>query len=152
MGSIGSVTKNDTPCEFFSGPIMGQLEELEGHLCDIMGPESVAHVKANIRGVHAARGKGVNKIQLSKIWVISEELASKAIDKSTQLCKHYSDNSSYRQFSTNNIMLHYRNINSVFFADTLLAHTTPSTCGNKYSQLYVSDKGFVMIYPIKSQS
>ena len=26
MGSIGSVTKNDTPCEFFSDPIMGQLE------------------------------------------------------------------------------------------------------------------------------
>ena len=29
MVSIGSVTKNDTPCEFFSDPIMDQLEELE---------------------------------------------------------------------------------------------------------------------------
>ena len=32
MESIGSVTKNDTPCELFSDTIMGQLEELEGHI------------------------------------------------------------------------------------------------------------------------
>ena len=47
MASIGSVTKNDTPCELFSDTIIGQLEELEGHICDILGAESVAHVKAN---------------------------------------------------------------------------------------------------------
>ena len=28
MRSIGRVTKSDTPCEFFSDPIIGQLEEL----------------------------------------------------------------------------------------------------------------------------
>ena len=67
MVLIGSITKNDTPCELFSGPIMGQLEELEGHICDILGPEALAHIKANISAVQSTRGKGVNKIQLSKI-------------------------------------------------------------------------------------
>ena len=49
-------------------------------------------------------------------------------------------------------MIWYKRINSVFFTGTLLAHTFPLTRGNKYSQLYVKDKGFVMIYLMKSQS
>ena len=87
-----------------------------------------------------------------EIWVVSEELTSKYIEKSTQLCKHNSDNSLSRKFSTINIMLRYRRINSVFFTDTLLAQTTPSTCVNKYAHIYVSEKGLVMIYPMKYQS
>ena len=51
MGLIGSVTKSDTPSDFFSDLILGQLEELEGHICDILGLEYLAHVKANISAV-----------------------------------------------------------------------------------------------------
>ena len=36
--SIGGATKNSTPFQFFSDLIMGQLEELEGNICDILGP------------------------------------------------------------------------------------------------------------------
>ena len=86
-----------------------------------MGPEDVSKVKNNICAIQSTRGKGVNKIQLSKIWVVSEELASKDIDKNSQLCKHHADNSLSQQSSTNNIMLRYRIITSVFFTDTLLA-------------------------------
>ena len=127
MGLIGSVTKNDTPCEFFYEPIMGQLEEIEGHINDIMGPEAVAHGKAIIRDVQATRRKEVYNIQLSNIWVISEELVSKDIANSTQLCKHHANNSLSQQLSNNNIMLQHRRINSVFFTDTLLSQTTLST-------------------------
>ena len=42
IGLIGSITKIDTPCELFCDPIIGQLEELEGHICDILGPEALA--------------------------------------------------------------------------------------------------------------
>ena len=49
-------------------------------------------------------------------------------------------------------MIWYRRINSLFFTDTLLAQTTPSTNRNKYAQFYVSDKRLVMIYLINSQS
>ena len=91
MASIGSVTTNDTPCESFSDTIMVQLEELEYHICDILGPESVSHVKNNISSVQANCGKGVNMIQWIKIWVVYEELASKAIEKSTQLCNYYAE-------------------------------------------------------------
>ena len=46
---------------------MGKLEELEGRIFDILSPEYVSHVKANISAVQTTRGKGVNKIQLSQI-------------------------------------------------------------------------------------
>ena len=72
MGSIGSITKNDTHCELFSDPIMGQLQELEDHIFDILGPEAVSHIKANTNTVQATCVKGVNKIQLINIWVTSE--------------------------------------------------------------------------------
>ena len=49
-------------------------------------------------------------------------------------------------------MLRYRRINGVFLNDTLQAQKTLLTGGNKYAQLHVSDKGFVIIYPMKSQS
>ena len=49
-------------------------------------------------------------------------------------------------------MLRYRRIESVLFTNTLLSQTTPPNRGNEYAQLYVSDKGFVMIYLMKSQS
>ena len=73
---------------------MGQLEELEGHIYYILGPEAMSHIKAGISAVYETHGKGVNNIQLSKIWFVSEELASKYIDKSTQLCKHHDKNRS----------------------------------------------------------
>ena len=93
MASIGSVTKNDTPCELFSDTIMGQLEELEGRICDILGAEAVTHVKANTNTVQATRVKGMNNIQLRKIWDGREEIVIKTIDKNTQMCKHHAENS-----------------------------------------------------------
>ena len=72
MVSISSVTKSDTPYEFFSDPIIGQLEELEGRIYNIFGPEAVAQVKPKIIAVHVTRGNGFNKNNFSKIWVVSE--------------------------------------------------------------------------------
>ena len=66
-GSIGRINKNDTPCEVFSDPIMVQLEELEGRICDILDPEALSHVKANISTVQATRVKETDSIRISKI-------------------------------------------------------------------------------------
>ena len=58
-----------------------------------------------------------------------------------------------QQFTTNDRVLRYRWIQSVFFTDTMF--TTPkakSTHGNTCCQVFVSDKGFVAVYPMKSQS
>ena len=58
-----------------------------------------------------------------------------------------------RQFPTNDRMLRYRRIQSVFFTDTMFA--TPkakSTRDYTCCQVFVSDKGFVAVYPMKSQA
>ena len=135
MRSIGSFTMSDTPCELFSDKIIGQQEELEDQICNILGPEAVSQVKDKISNVQANCGKGFNQNHSSNIWVVSEELAIKAIVNHSQLCKHHADNSLSKQLYTNNRMLRYRRINIVSFTDILLVKTTPSTHVNKYAQL-----------------
>ena len=61
MRSIGSFTLSDTPCELFSDKIIGQLEELEDQICNILGPEAVSQVKDKISNVQANCGKGFNQ-------------------------------------------------------------------------------------------
>ncbi len=56
-----------------------------------------------------------------------------------------------RQFSTNDRMLRYRRIQSYFFTDTIFV-TAKSTRGNKVMQLFVSDKGYIAVYPMESKS
>jgi len=106
----------------------------------------------SISSTEASKPTGVTKKFLSKIWKISEQLASSSIDSNTQLCRHNAENTLSRQFSTNDRMLRYRRIQSTIFSDTLFA--TPkakSTRKNTCCQLFVSDKGFVAVYPMKSQ-
>ena len=85
--------------------------------------------------------KGVMAEQLSKIWMIDENLAQGALDKSTQLCKRHTDLNLSRNFLTNDRMLRYKRLRSVFFTDTLVAMNRKSLRGNLYAQVFVSDKG-----------
>ena len=90
---------------------------------------------------------------LSKIWHIKNDEAVGAINQSTQLCRQGADNTLSRQFPTNDRMLRYRLINSVFFTDTFFVTAKgKSTRGNTCAQIFASDKGFVMIYPMQSKS
>lgn len=89
---------------------------------------------------------------LSKLWFVSEDLTDGAIKKNSQLCKHHANNSLSRQFSTNDRIIWYKRLKSVFFTDTLLALKTKTTRGNRYAQTFVSDEGYVAIYPMQSQS
>ena len=148
MGTIGSVKACDGPCDLFSGPLEGTIDELRNLIADVVDDD----IMAKVDSIKALNTRGISKDKLSKIWVVSEELAQGAIDKNTQLCKHHADNSLSRQFSTNDRMLRYKRLNSVFFTDTLVSLTTKSTRQNNYAQLFVSDKGYVAVYPMKSQS
>ena len=50
-------------------------------------------------------------------------------------------------------MLQYRRFNTHFFTDTFfVAKKAKSTKGNTCMQLFLSDKGFVIVVPIKSKS
>ena len=57
-----------------------------------------------------------------------------------------------RNFSTNDRTLQYRRINSNFFTDTFFVIAKAKlTRGNTAMQLFVSDKGFVYVVPMKTK-
>ena len=151
--SIGSCTISQTQqCSLFEQPTSTTLDDLESHLKDVIQPEAFGKVKALISAISAGKPKGPSASFLSKLWLVSESLAEEAIKSNTQLCRHSSDNTLSRQFTTNDRMLRYRRLNSTFYSDTMFA--TPeakSTRGFTCCQVFVSDKGYVAVYPMKSQ-
>ena len=110
-------------------------------------------INAVIKFVQASHSKGADAKRLSKLWMINDELASGALDQNTQLARQSSDNLLSRQISTNDCMLRYKRINSVFFTDTMFAQPkAKSLRQNTCCQVFVSDKRYVAVYPMRSQS
>ena len=150
--TIGSTTSSNDECCLFLGqnPITLSSEELEESLSSILDDYQI---NAVIKSVEASKSKGVDAIRLSKLWMINEELAQGALDQNTQLARQSSDNILSRQISTNYCMRRYRRIQSDFFTDTMFAQSkSKSSRCTTCCQVFVSDKGFVAVYPMKSQT
>ena len=144
FGSIGSCTAGEVGTDgvFANQPYFTTVDELEEKFSKDLSP--------TISAAPADLPKGVNKEVLAKLWCISEDHASGVIDHNTQLNRQSADNSLSRQFSTNDRMLRYKRINSTFYTDTMFATgDAKSTRGNKACQVFVSDKGFVAVYPME---
>lgn len=152
--SIGSChTYDHTKCSLFDGPTTTTLDDLESLLASIVDPSNLSEITSVVSAIKASTPKGVVSSDLSKLWLVSEKLAKGAIEQNTQLCRHHADNLLSRQFSTNDRMLRYKRLQSAFFSDTMFA--TPkakSMRGYTCCQVFVSDKGFVAVYPMRSQT
>ena len=69
----------------------------------------------------------------------------------TQLNKQDANSSLSRNVGTNNRMLRYQRIKLLFYIDTFyVTGKVKSTRWNICVQLFVSDKGFVAVYPMKA--
>ena len=131
--ALGSMTKNDFGCELF--------EAMES---------AVAEAIKTLSAVTAGGAGGVSAEHLSKIFRISNQEAERTLDATSQLNCQDANSSLARNFGTNDRMFRYRRLNSIFFTDTLyVTAAAKSTRMNIGAQLYVSDKGFVAIYPIR---
>ena len=69
-----------------------------------------------------------------------------------QLNRQSVDASLLRRFETNDCMLRYKRIDSLFYTDTFFSKKVVSKRGYSMMQLFVSDKGFVKVYGMKSQT
>jgi hypothetical protein len=151
--SIGSCTlSSKDSCSIFTTPATASFNDLETLIKDMVEPSQLGEIKSVIAAISAGTPKGPSAKYLSKLWLVSEKLAEGSLNATTQLKRHNSDNILSRQFSTNDRMLRYRRLNSVFFSDTMFA--TPkakSRRGFTCCQVFVSDKGFVAVYPMKNQ-
>ena len=152
QATLGSTTLNELPCQLFQGPATTAINTLESSLAKVLTQESMENVMSTLSSTVAGKPHGIKASQLSKLWLITDKLAEGAITQNTQLSRLNSDNTLSRHLSSNDRMLRYRRINSTFFTDTMFS--TPkakSLRQNTCCQVYVSDKGYVSVYPMKTQ-
>ena len=104
----------------------------------------------------AGKSRGVDPKHLSKIWRISREDAQRTIDVTTQISIQTDDPVLSRNYSTNDRMLgvRYKRIKDLFFMDTFFATKKcgQSSRGHTCCQLFVTDKGFIYVVPMKKKS
>ena len=104
-----------------------------------------------VSATHTERPNGINKEMLMKVWQIPANEARRTLKVTTQLNHQDADSNLSRRFGSNDRMLRYRRINSLFYSDTFF--TKPklvSVRGFSCMQLFVSDKGYMKVYGMKS--
>jgi hypothetical protein len=144
--SIGSATGRTSSLNTGTDPLF-----IDEPIAIDLGSNLESAMKAD---VHATAGKanGISAIDLAKVWSIDEETATRTLKITTQLKQQDADGSLSRNFSTNDRMLRYKRINTHFFTDTFfVTKKARSTRGHNCVQLFVSDKGFVYVVPMKSK-
>ena len=104
-----------------------------------------------LAAAHAETPKGVTAEHLSKVWRISDEVAQRTLEVTTQLNKQDVNASLSRRYGTNDRMLRYKRISSLFYTDTFFSKKVISKRGFSMMQLFVSDKGFVKVYDVESE-
>jgi hypothetical protein len=94
---------------------------------------------------------GVNPKHLSKIWRISNEDAERTLDNTTHLLQRATNHELSRNYGTNDRMLRYKRIRDYFYMDTFFATKKggKSSRGHTCCQLFVTDKGFIYVVPMK---
>jgi hypothetical protein len=107
-----------------------------------------------VSAAHAGKTKGVNAEHLAKTWQIDLDTAQKTIDVTSQKSSRKDNPTLSRNYSTNDRMLRYKRVNEYFFMDTFFAtkKAKKSSRGHTCCQLFVTDKGFVYVVPMKSKS
>lgn len=115
--------------------------------------EMEAALGAEVAEVLAQRPQGVSKEFLAKIWEIDESVAQQVLDTTTQVAPATSSESLSRRRPTNDRSLRYKRLKSMFFTDTFFVSKKAITKkGFTMMQIFVSDKGFIAVYPMKAKS
>jgi hypothetical protein len=97
---------------------------------------------------------GMNPEHLSKIWRIShEEDAKRTLDNTTHLLQRTTNPELSRNYGTNDRMLRYKRIRDYCYMDTLFATKKGgiSSRGHTQCQLFVTDRGFIYVVPMKKK-
>ena len=116
-------------------------------------PESVLD-EVMASATHVRDHKSVSADMLSKLWRIDRKTAERTLEVTSQrVCRDETPSLS-RQYPTNDRMLRYKRIDELFFMDTFFSakKAKKSSRGNTCCQLFVTDKGFVYVVPMKSKA
>ena len=138
--SMRSISMNESEHDDLFSPLHTTLDELE----TTFGGE--------LSFVKAGRPSKISPEFLSKIWSIKEDEAERVLEENTMLRKQPAANDLSRRFGTSDRRTRYRRIRSNFFTDTFFVDKRATTVeGYTCMQLFVSDKGYVAVYPMVSK-
>ena len=102
---------------------------------------------------HARPTKTISPEHLSKVWKIDLRTAKNTLGVTSQHSPRPTYPKLSRNYTTNDRMLRYKRIDEYFFMDTFLAtrKAQRSVRGNTCCQLFVTDKGFIYIVPMRTR-
>ena len=107
-----------------------------------------------VSSVHAGKSQGIGAKHLAKVWRISHDDAKRTLAVTSQRGKRPEDPTLSQNYGTNDRMLRYRRIEEYFYMDTFFATKKggKSSRGHTCCQLFVTDKGFMHVVPMKRKS
>ena len=145
--ALGSMNASTNGCELFE-ETHGKPFPDDGHTSPASGNKRSRDTM--VSAITAGKPGGVSAEHLSKLFTISHDDAQRTLAVTTQLNRQSVDSSLSRNFGTPDRMLRYKRLKSTFFTDTLYATgKAKSTRGNTCAQLFVSDKDYVAVYPMR---
>ena len=108
----------------------------------------------SVSATQASKSRNIDPEHLSKVWRISHKEAQRTLDATSQKVLHREDTTLSRNYGTGDRMLRYRRIHTYFYMDTFFASKKKgkSTRGNTCCQLFVTDKGFIYVVPMRRKS
>ena len=107
-----------------------------------------------VSAAHTSRPKGIYASHISKIWIIDLDSAKRTLEVTSQNSRRSNNPNLSSNYETNDLMLRYKVIKENLFTETFFSTKTAakSSQGNTCCQLFVTDKGFVYVVPVKSKS
>ena len=141
----------ETGNEYMNIDDHGDTITLDGYITKHNLANVMKEMNAEV-GAIGGKPRGVSPEFISKIWHIRNNEAVGVINQTSQLRRRGATNALSKRYTTNDRMLRYKRISSMFFTDTFFVTASgKSTRGNTCAQLFVSDKGYVAIYPMKNK-
>ena len=107
-----------------------------------------------IGATHQSKPKGITPERLAKVFKVDDGTARRTLQVTYQRVKRVKDPTLDRNFSNNDRILRYRHLDTHFFTDIMFASRRlgPSVRGNTCMQIFVTDKGYLKVIPMKLKS
>ena len=110
-------------------------------------------LKSKVSAVSMSEPSGITPKDLSKVFRIDLATAKRTLQCTSQRLKRSKNMTLRRRYTSNDRMLRYNHVKEFFYMDTMFATEKlgRTTRGNKCLQLFVTDKGFVFVVPLKGK-
>ena len=111
-------------------------------------------IKSKVSAVSIGPRQGIKPEELARVFRIDIPTAKQTLSNTTQYLKRSRNPSLHRRYTSNDRMLRYRHVREYFYMDTMFAskRSGATTRGNTCLQLFVTDKGFVFVCPLKRKA